>query len=168
MVKITYDNFRAIECEFVKYVSQKKGKFKINVIDFSLFKEELVSKYLEEEIQRFFRLFPYDLDSEVRSADKIASIKLEIEFYDDLRLITLGGFEYVLVDQSTEKLEGSAFLNEISSQPIVLEEFVVISFFDFVMIAQADLHYGINFNLRNREDGEAKNLEWEINHGLYT
>ena len=167
MVKITYENFREIECEFVKYVSQKRGKFKINIISFPHFREELTTKYSEEEIQRFFRMFPYDLDSEVRNADKIASIKLEIDFYSDLRLITLDKYEYVLVDKSTEELENSSFLTEISSQPIVLEEFVVISFYDFVSIAQADLHYSMEFNLLEQSNKEAKYQE-ETKRQLYT
>lgn len=125
----------------------------------------MLTKYSEEDIQRFFRMFPYGLDSEVRDADKLMSVRLEIEFYDDLHLITLGGYDYVLVDQSTEVLEGSSFLKEIRSQPIALEEFVVISFFDFAMLAQAELHYHIDFNLRERE---TKNMEWDLKHGLYT
>ena len=168
MVKITYDNFREVECEFVKYVSQKRGKFKINIIDFPLFRDELLSEYSEEEIQRFFRMFPYDLDSDVRPADKIASIKLEIECYDDLRLIVLDGHEFVLADQSTEELENSRFLKEIRSQPIILNDFVVISFVDFIMLAQADLHYHINFNLRENKSGEENKMGWEMKEGLYT
>jgi len=159
MVKITYDNFREVECDFVKYVSQKKGKFKINIIDYGLFRDELVTKYSEDKIQRFFRLFPYDLDSEVRPADKIASIKLEIDYYEDLHLIALDGYEFVLVDQSTEELEDALFLREIDSQPIILVEFVVISFFDFVMLAQADLHYSMHINLTEQENEEAKYVE---------
>lgn len=168
MVIITYDNFREVECEFVKYVSQKRGKFKICIVSYPIFKDELLTKYSEDEIQRFFQMFPYDLESEVRPADKIASIKLEVEFYDDLRLITLGGFEFVLVDKSTEELEGSAFLKEFSSQPIPLEEFVAVSFLDFATIAQADLHYGVSFNLKDKEGGEAENNEWEIKDGIYS
>lgn len=159
MVKITYDNFREVECDFVKYVSQKKGKFKMNIIDYPMFRDELITKYSEDKIQRFFRMFPYDLDSKVRPADKIASIKLEIEFYEDLRLIVLDGHEFVLVDQSTEELEDSHFLIEIRSQPIILEEFVVISFFDFVMLAQADLHYSMHLNLTEQDNEEAKYIE---------
>lgn len=167
MVKITCDNFRAFECEFVKYVSQKRGKFKINIVDFPLFKEELTTKYSEEEIQRFFRMFPYDLDSEVRSADKIASIKLEIDFYSDLRLITLDKYEYVLVDKSTEELEDLSFLTKFSSQPIVLEEFVVISFYNFVAIAQADLHNSMQFNLLEKPNKGAK-YSVDLKYQLYT
>ena len=163
MVKITYDNFREVKCEFVKYVSQKRGKFKINIIDFSLFRNELLNKYSEGEIQRFFRLFPYDMDSEVRDADKLMSIRLEIGFYADLHLITIEGHEFVLVDQSTEELEDSSFLKKIRSQPIILEEFVAISFFDFAIISQAELHYDVDFNLREKES-----KEWEIKHGLYS
>lgn len=83
MVKITYDNFREVECEFVKFVSQKRSKFKMNIIDFSILRDELLNKYSEEEIQRFFSMFPYDMDSEVRDADKLMSVKLEIAFYAD-------------------------------------------------------------------------------------
>lgn len=112
-------------------------------------------------------MFPFDLDSEVRDADKIASIKLEIEFYSDLRLLTMGGYEYILVDQSTEALDDLDFLGEIPSQPIVLEEFVTISLDDFVRIAQEDMFYSISFNLRERKNGESKNLEWKIKDGIY-
>lgn len=167
MVKITYDNFREVECEFVKYVSQKMGKFKINIIDYQEFKDELLNRYSEEEIQRFFRMFPYDIDSEVRSADKIMSVRLEIAFYTDLHLITIEEQEFVLVDQLTEALEDLTFLNEIRSQPIILEEFVVISLYDFISIAQADLFYSIHFNLRERNSGETKYVEGNIKDGIY-
>ena len=159
MVKITYDNFKEVECDFVKYVSQKRGKFKINIIDYEMFRDELINKYSEDEIQQFFGMFPYDLDTEVRDADKIASIKLEIEFYDDLRLITLDGLEFVLVDQSTEELEKSHFLSEIYSQPIILEEFVALSFFDFVILTQLDLHYSMHLNLTEHDNEEARYIE---------
>ena len=74
----------------------------------------------------------------------------------------------MLVDQSTEELEESSFLKKIRSQPIPLEEFVAISFFDFAIMTQAEFHYGIDFNLREKESGETKNMEWELKHGLYT
>ncbi len=168
MVKITYDTFREVECEFVKYVSQKRGKFKINIIDFRAFKGELLEKYLEEEIQHFFSLFPYDLDSEVRAADKLMSIRLEIAFYADLHLITIEGHEFVLVDQSTEELEDLPFLSKIRSQPIILEEFVVISLNDFINIAQADFSYSLLLNLRDEESQESKKVEWRPGYELYS
>lgn len=168
MVLITYNNIRDAECEFVKYVSQKRGKFKINIIRFREFRDELIDKYSEENIRRFFRLFPYDLDTEVRPADKITSIKLEIEFYNDLRLITIEGHEFVLVDQSTEELEGVSFLTEISSQPILLEEFVVISLFDFINIAQQDLYYSLQVNLLENEIEETKYVEQSEKDFLYS
>ena len=168
MVKITYDNFREVEREFVKYVSQKNNKFKINIIDFRAFKGELLKKYSEEEIQQFFSMFPYDIDSEVRDADKLMSIRLEIGFYADLHLITIEGHEFVLVDQSTEELEGLPFLHKIRSQPIILEEFVVISLNDFINIAQDGLSYSIYFNLRDKENREAKNVEWKPSYELYS
>ena len=142
-------------------------KFKINIINFQKFKNELLSNYSEEEILRFFRMFPYDIDSEVSPADKILSVRLEIAFYADLHLIKIKGYEFVLVDQSTETLEGLNFLNEICSQPIILEEFVAISFYDFISIAQADLLHSIHFNLRERESGETKYVEGIIKNGIY-
>ena len=96
------------------------------------------------------------------------SIKLEIAFYDDLRLIVLDGHEFVLVDQKTEELEDSLFLREINSQPIILEEFVVISFLDFVMLAQADLHYSIHLNLMEPLSEETVYVERSPKESLYS
>ena len=79
----------------------------------------------------------------------------------------MGGYEYVLIDQSTEALEDLDFLEEISSQPIVLEEFVAISLDDFVRLAQEDIIYTISFNLRERENGESESLEWKLKDGIY-
>ena len=167
MVRITYDNFRQVDCKFIKYVSQKRGKFKINILTFRDFRDKLIAKYSEEEIQRFFRMFPYDLDSEVRPEDMILSIKLEIEFYDDLHLVSLDGLDFVLIDQSTEQLEGLDFLKEVRSQPIILREFVVVSLLDFVRISQEDLFYSIELNLRGRESEETKYVEASIKDGIY-
>lgn len=71
------------------------------------------------------------------------------------------------MDQSSEILEGMDFLREISTQPIVFQEFAAISFLDFARIAQEDLIYSINFNLRERENGPSKYVEKEIKEGLY-
>lgn len=87
------------------------------------------------------------------------SVRLEIDFYKDLHLITFEGDEFVLVDQSTEELEDLQFLREIRSQPIIFEEFVVFSFLDFAMIAQADLHYSMHVNLVETPIEEAKYVE---------
>jgi hypothetical protein len=48
------------------------------------------------------------------------------------------------------------FLKEIRSQPSTFEEFIVISFLDLVMIAQADLHYIMHINLTETPTEEAK------------
>ena len=167
MVIVTYDNFREVECEHVKYISQKKEKFKVNIVRFPEFKKELLSTFSDEEIRHFFEIFPYSIDSEVTSFDILISVRLEVEFYDDLYLIEREGHEFVLVDQSSEFLEGADFLSEITSQPINLQEFVDISFFDFTIIAQEDLIYSINYNLRDKESGKAKYVEKEIKEGLY-
>ena len=136
MVIVAYDNFREIECENVKYISQKKNKFKINIVKFPEFRGKLLTTFSEEEIRRFFDIFPYAIDTDVTGFDILMSIRLEIAFYDDLYLIEREGHEFVLVDQSSEILDGTGFLNEITSQPIVLQEFAVISFFDFARIAE--------------------------------
>ena len=167
MVIVTYDNFRELECEYAKYVSQKKEKFKINIVRFPEFKKELLSTFSDEEIHRFFEIFPYTIDSEVTDFDILMSVRLEIEFYDDLYLIERSEHEFVLVDQSSEILEGVDFLSEIKTQPIALHEFTEISFLEFVRIAQQDLMYSISFNLRDRENGQAKYVEKEIKEGLY-
>ena len=167
MVILTYDNFREVEYEYAKYVSQKKDKFKINIVRFPEFRKELLATFSEDEIGRFFDIFPYAIDTDVSGVDILLSVRLEIAFYDDLYLIEREGLEFVLVDQSSENLEGANFINEITSQPIVLQEFAVISFLDFVIIAQDDLIYSIKFNLRERENGQAKYVEKEIKEGLY-
>ena len=167
MVIVTYDNFRELISKYAKYVSQKKEKFKINIVRFSEFKKELLSLFSDEEIRRFFEIFPYKIDSEVTSFDILISVRLEIEFYDDLYLIEREGHEFVLVDQSSEFLEGVDFLSEITSQPIALQVFAAISFFDFARIAQEDLISSINYNLRDKEKGQAKYVEKEIKEGLY-
>ncbi|MHA1242876.1 MAG: hypothetical protein ACTSQU_19155, partial [Promethearchaeota archaeon] len=38
----------------------------------------------DEEIRHFFEIFPYSIDSEVTNFDILISVRLEIEFYDDL------------------------------------------------------------------------------------
>ncbi|MCK4384357.1 MAG: hypothetical protein KAW66_13740 [Candidatus Lokiarchaeota archaeon] len=167
MVIITYDNFRELECEYAKYISQKKEKFKINIVRYLEFKKELLSTFSDEEIRHFFEIFPYTIDSEVTGFDILMSVRLEIAFYDDLYLIEREGHEFVLVDQGSEFLEGVDFLSEITSQPIGLQEFATISFFDFSKIAQEDLIYSINYNLRYKESGQAKYVEKEIKEGLY-
>ena len=167
MVIVTYDNFRELECDYAKYVSQKKDKFKINIIRFPEFKKKLLTNFSDEEIRHFFKIFPYSIDSEVTSFDILISIRLEIEFYDDLYLIERDAHEFVLVDQSSEILEGMDFLREITSQPIALQEFAAISFFDFSIIAQEDLIYSINYNLRDKESEQTKYVEKEIKEGLY-
>lgn len=166
MVRVTYDNFREIECDYVKYVSRKRGKFKINIINFKEFRYELLENYSEEQIQKFFRLFPYDLDTEIRTVDKFASILLEIEFYDDLHLITVEGQEFVLVDHSTEDLIVLKFLSRTQSQPIPLKEFVLISMFDFIDVAQQDLFYSLELNLKESKVDESKYVE-KVKDSLY-
>ena len=131
MVIITYDNLREVECEYAKYISQKKEKFKINIVRFPKFKKELLSTFSDEEIRRFFEIFPYTIDSEVTGFDILMSVRLEMAFYDDLYLIEREGHELVLVDQSSDLLEGTDFLSKITFQPISLQEFATISFFDF-------------------------------------
>ena len=167
MVIVTYDNFREVKCKYAKYISQKKEKFKLNIVRFPEFKKELLSTFSDEEIHHFFEIFPYKIDSEVTSFDILISVRLEIEFYDDLYLIEREGHEFVLVDKSSEFLEGVNFLNEITSQPIALQEFAAISIFDFARIAQEDLIYSINYNLRDKEIGQAKYVEKEIRESLY-
>lgn len=65
MVKITYENFKDLECEYVKYVSRIKGNLMLHIIDFKKFQQKLLEEYTEDEIQYFFKILPYTLDSEV-------------------------------------------------------------------------------------------------------
>ncbi len=64
MVKITYENFKDLDCEYVKYVSRIEENLMLHIIDFKKFQQKLLDEYTEDEIRYFFKILPYTLDSE--------------------------------------------------------------------------------------------------------
>ncbi len=144
MVKITYDNFRDLECEFVKYVSRTGGKFRLNVIDFNKFKRDLLNRFSDNEIQYFFENFPYTLESMINEDDKVLFMTLECEFYDDLHIIELEDKNYVLYDETSENYIYWDFIDKIKSQPIVFE--------DFVEMHTGALLFDIRYHFQSMED----------------
>ena len=161
MVKITYENFKDLECEYVKYVSQIKGNLMLHIIDFKKFQQKLLEEYTEDEIQYFFKILPYTLDSEVNEEIIHFVVRQEIAYYKDLQLIEVNGKDYVLVDESSESMEEWYLLDRIKSQPIPFEEFIKIGFDDFVGIDTWGLLLGVESNVkeRNKKEGKPKYVD---------
>ena len=74
MVKIVYKNFRDVECEYVKYVTQVGNNFLLRIVIFSEFERMLFKEFDEEQIRWFFNIFPHVLDTEITNIDKIISV----------------------------------------------------------------------------------------------
>ena len=169
MVKISYDNFREVECKYVKYTTRIEDKFQLRIIDYQEFKNRLVDKFTEDEIKWFFGIFPHVLESEISEVDRIISMKLSIDFYEDLHLIEVNGAQYVLFDESSEYFENWEFPRDITSQPIPFEEFISIAFDDFALGSTLNLIFGIEDNLEDRNDRQKKYVEKNgVISNLYT
>lgn len=166
MVNITYENFRDVECEYVKYVTQVGNNFLLRIVIFSEFKRLLFKKFDEEQIKWFFNIFPHVLDTEITGVDKIISVKLAIESFDDLHLIEVNSEEYVLFDDSSDYFECWDFPKDIVSQPIPFERFMHIAFEDLALGSTIDMISNIEYNIENRETGQDKYVE-PIRKGLY-
>lgn len=169
MVKINYENFREMECEYAKYVSCIKDKLMLHIIDFQEFRRKLLDKYNEDEIRYFFRILPYTLDSEVNDEIKQYVIKQEIEYYEDLQLIEINEKEYVLVNENYELLEGWYLLSRIESQPIPFEDFITMVFEDFVGIDTFGLLLGVSSNIgeTDKKEERSKYVDSGIKDGFY-
>ncbi|MFW9973631.1 MAG: hypothetical protein ACFFDF_25855 [Candidatus Odinarchaeota archaeon] len=168
MVIITYANFKEVQCKYVKYTSKVGDKFMLRIIDFLEFRTKLLNKFTEEEIKWFFGIFPHSLDSDISEVDKIISIKLAIEFYEDLHLTELYGKEYVLFDESSEYFKYWEFPKFITAQPIPFDNFFSIAFDDFVLGSTLNLIFGIEDNLEQRNEKRKKYVERnDIREGVY-
>jgi hypothetical protein len=152
MVKVTYENFREVDIDLVKYVSIKGGRFHLHIINFQKFRDLLLKKFTDEEIEYFFVLFPYSLDSEITQEDKMISIKLEIDFYEEFHLVEINGKEYVLFDGYSERFDDWEFPGEITTLPILLEDFIEIAFWEFVTEFTCSLFDGVIFNLKEKNN----------------
>lgn len=150
MAKVNYENFKVLDIELVKYVSIKGGKFHLHIINFQKFREMMLKKFTDEEIEYFFELFPYSLDSEITQEDKVISIKLEIDFYEEFHLVNANGKEYVLFDGYSEYFDDWEFPGEITTHPTLLEDFIEIVFWEFVTEFTYSLFNGVIFNLKEK------------------
>ena len=147
-MRVQYDNFRGLECKYLKYVSEEQYKFlRLYIIHYQTFKKEILIKYSESEIRKFFHIFPYQIYTVENGEDKYLFLKLEIMFYNELSFVQDGGIEYVLFDTSTELFEGMSFPEKIE-QPISFEDFVNAAFEDFVKMHTGAFLFNIERNLR--------------------
>jgi hypothetical protein len=169
MVKITYENYRDVECKHAKYVSRIKGKLMLHIIDFLEFRRRLLDEYSDDEIIHFFRIFPFTLDTEINQEIEEFVIKQELDYYEDLQLIEISGKEFVLVDENSELLEGWNLLDRIRHQPIPVEEFKSMVFDDFIAIDTSGLLLGIEDNVRRmiKKEEKPKYVETAIKDGVY-
>lgn len=58
----------------------------------------LFKKFYEAQIKWFFDIFPYNLETNITEGDKIISVKLAIEDFEDLHLIKVEDimFNYII------------------------------------------------------------------------
>jgi len=149
MGKITYDNFKDLECEFAKYVSLTGGKFRLNVVNYKKFKRELLNRFSDNEIQYFFENFPHTLESLTNEEDKVLFMTLECEFYDDLHIIELEDKNYVLYDETSEIFVDWDIVDKIKSQPVLFEDFAELLFEDFVKMHTGSLLFDIKYQFKD-------------------
>ena len=164
-----YENFKDLDCDFAKYVSEVKGKLMIHIIDFKRFRRELLDEYNEDEIRYFFRIFPYTMDTELNDEIKQYVVRQEIEYYKDFQLVTISSKEYVLVDESSDMLEPWYLLERIESQPIPFEDFLYMVFDDIVIVDTGALLFGVESNLKKKDKKEEKPkfIETSMKDGVY-
>jgi hypothetical protein len=166
MKDVTYENFREIECEYMKYVSRVNGKFLLRIIIYSEFKRRLFKKFDEAQIEWFFNKFPYHLETDISEIDKVISVKLAIDDFEDIHLIEVNGDEYVLLDISSDYFDCWDFPKEIESQPIPFKKFMEIAFEDIALGATIDMIKNIEHNLENKNSEQEKYIELR-SKGLY-
>lgn len=155
-MKITYKNFKEVEIEYAKYVAKSKEKILLHIIYYPWLREVLLENYTDQEIKYFFELFPYILET-ITEQDKLISMKIEIDYHDDLRMVEFNGVDYVLFDKSSEGFEKWDFPKKVKTQPIPFSEFMEISFDEFVDLSTGTLLRGIENNLRTEK---SENVSW--------
>ncbi|MBN1216247.1 MAG: hypothetical protein JXA99_12505 [Candidatus Lokiarchaeota archaeon] len=168
MVKITYDNFRDVNCRYAKFIQKRRDTFLLPIIDFRVLKRILLKEYSEDDLEKIFAFFPSILDSEVSELDKAISTRLNIGFYEDFQLVEHERKEFVLVNIYSDFFENAPLMEKIMSQPIPFSKFVTISFDTFVELSTGNLIMDLEYIFKGGwKEENRKFSELRLKQGMF-